>query len=205
MSERFEINPYGPQPRKIQQAVELLKNDGVIIFPTGTTYVFGCSINSKKAMQRIYQLKEIDRKKPLTFICSDTSQFERYTKGIPTPLFRLIKQIVPGPYCFIFEASKLIPKVMMCPRSTIGVKMPESSTAQALVEAMGEPIMTSSVPLDEGEMMPDGGVLYDQWHKQIDGVLDVGEVYLSRSAIIDCTQELPEIIREGDADLSWLG
>ncbi len=204
MSVRLEISPYGPQARKLEQAVKVIKDGGVIIFPTGTTYVFACSIKSKKGKDRIYQLKEIDKKKPLTFICNDTSQFEQYTRGITTPLFRLIKQVVPGPYCFIFEASKLVPKVMQCPRNTIGVKMPESPIAQALVSALGEPILTSSVPLEDGEIMQEGGLVFDQWHKRVDLLLDGGELYVSESAIIDCCGEEPTILRSGDADLSWL-
>lgn len=205
MALRLEMNNFGPQPRKIDAAVEVLKQDGVIIFPTGTTYVFGCALNSKKALSRIYQLKEIDKKKPLTFVCSDVSQFEAYTRGIPTPLFRRMKSHLPGPYCFILEASKLVPKVFQCPKSTIGVKMPESPVCQALVAAMGEPILTSSVPVEEGETLLEGGLLFDQWHKQVDCVIDVGEVYITQSAMIDCTGPEPMILREGDADLSWLG
>ncbi len=203
MSNRLEINPYGPQSRKIAIAVNVLQEGGVIIFPTETSYVFGCAISSKRGMQRIYQLKEIDRKQPLTFVCADTAQFERYTKGISTPLFRVIKSAVPGPYCFIFEASKLIPKVLLSPRATIGVKIPQAPTTQALVEAMGEPILTSSVPLPEGEDRMEGGILFEQWHKQVDAVLDVGEIFVTQSAIIDCTTRPPEVIREGSADLSW--
>jgi len=204
MALRLEINPFGPQPRKIEAALEVLREDGVILFPTGTTYVFGCSIHSKKAMSRIYLLKEIDKKKPLTFVCSNASQIEAYTRGIPTPLFRRMKSHLPGPYCFILEASKLVPKVFQCPKSTIGVKMPENLICQALVTAMGEPILTSSVPLAEGETMLEGGLLFDQWRNQVDCVIDGGEIYITQSAVIDCTGPEPFILREGDADLSWL-
>lgn len=201
---RLPIHPYSPQERNIQQAVKILQEGGVIIFPTATTYVFACSIHSKKAMTRIYQLKEIDKKKPLTFVCNDTSQFQEYTKGIPTPIYRQIKSIVPGPYCFIFEASKKIPKVLLSPRETIGVKIPDSAITHELVAAMGEPILTSSVPLPEGESMQEGSLIHDQYEKLVDLVLDAGELFVTQSAIIDFSLETPEIVREGDADLSWL-
>ena len=103
----LSINPSHPQPRLIQKVVNFLENDGVIIYPTDTTYSFGCSIHSKKAMALVYQLKKIDKKKPLTFICNGTQQFQAYTKGIPNPLFKRIKAHIPGPYTFVLGCSRL--------------------------------------------------------------------------------------------------
>ncbi|MCP4756502.1 MAG: threonylcarbamoyl-AMP synthase, partial [Proteobacteria bacterium] len=130
----LEIHPYDPQTRLIDRVVDILNQDGVIIYAVDTTYTFGCSIQSKKAMKRIYQIKQIDKKRPLTFVCNDTKQFQQYTKGISTPIFRNIKSIVPGPYTFIFEASKMVPKMMLSPRSTIGVKMPDAPVATMLAK-----------------------------------------------------------------------
>lgn len=199
----LEIHPYSPQQRLIDQVIDIIKNDGVIIYGTDTTYSFGCCIHSKKAMKRIYQIKEIDKKKPLTFICNDTKQFQQYTKGISTPIFRKIKSIVPGPYTFIFEASKMVPKIMLSPRATIGVRMPDAPTATMLVETMDEPILSSSLP------EPEDGVHYpyeihEQYEKLVDCVVDSGELYLTKSAIIDFSVSPTEIIRAGDADLDWI-
>lgn len=199
----LEVHPYSPQQRLIDQVVDILKNDGVIIYSTDTTYSFGCCIHSKKAMKRIYQIKKIDKKQPLTFICNDTKQFQAYTKGISTPIFRKIKSIVPGPYTFIFEASKMVPKIMLSPRDTIGVRMPDAPTATMIVESMNEPILSSSIPESkDGVHYP--YEIHEQYEKLVDCVVDSGELYLTNSAIIDFSVKPPEIIRSGDADLEWI-
>jgi tRNA threonylcarbamoyl adenosine modification protein (Sua5/YciO/YrdC/YwlC family) len=139
----------------------------------------------------------------LTFICNDAKQFQQYTKGISTPVFRKIKAIVPGPYTFIFEASKMVPKIMLSPRSTIGVKMPLAPVATSLVEAMTEPILSSSLP-DEGEMVQKPYEIYEEYGKRVDCIVDAGDIYLKKSAIIDFSVSPATIIRSGDADLSWI-
>jgi tRNA threonylcarbamoyl adenosine modification protein (Sua5/YciO/YrdC/YwlC family) len=200
----LEIHPRDPQPRVIEQITRILRDDGVIIFSSDTTYSFGCGIHSKKAMKRIYQIKQIDKKKPLTFICNSSKQFQQYTKGISTPIFRKIRSIVPGPYTFIFEASKRVPKIMLSPRSTIGVKMPDAPIAMKLVEGMDEPILSSSLPAGEAEFH-DPYTIHEEYGKVVDCVVDSGEMYLSESAIVDFSVTPPEIVRTGVADLSWIG
>lgn len=200
----LEIHPYNPQPRLINQVIDILNNDGVIIFSTDTTYGFGCNIHSKKAMKRIYQIKDIDKKKPLTFICNNAKQFQEYTRGINNRIFRKIRSIVPGPYTFIFEASKAVPKIMLSPRATIGVRMPNSPTIHMIIENLDEAILASSVPVDEGQDIHNAYEIHEQYEKLVDCVIDSGELYISRSSIIDFSVEPPEIIREGDADLSWI-
>lgn len=199
----LEVHPFNPQIRLINQITDVLKNDGVIIYGTDTTYSFGCCIHSKKAMKRIYQIKKIDKKQPLTFICNDTKQFQQYTKGISTPIFRKIKSIVPGPYTFIFEASKKVPKIMLSPRSTIGVRMPDAPTATMLVEAMAEPILSSSLP-DNSDGLHDPYQIHEAYEKLVDCVVDSGDLYITRSAILDFSVSPAEIIRAGDADLDWI-
>lgn len=199
----LEIHPNNPQKRLIDRVIEILDNDGVIIYGTDTTYAFGCNIQSKKAMKRIYQIKDIDKKRPLTFICSNTQQFQQYTKGISTPVFRKIKSIVPGPYTFIFEASKMVPKTMLSPRATIGVKMPEAPISTALAEGMQQPILSSSLPeTEDGFQNPYD--IDDEYGKRVDCIVDSGDIYISKSAIIDFSVSPTEIIRQGDADLSWI-
>ncbi len=201
----LEIHPYSPQIRLIDSLVQILKDDGVIIYPTDTTYVFCCAISSKKAMKRIYQLKEIDKKKPLTFVCNKTKQFQEYTTGLNNQVFRKLRSIIPGPYTFIFEASKKIPKTLLSPRSTIGVKIPDSPLSNMLVEQMNEPLLTSSIPLqNEEHNIQEAYTIHEQYEKLVDCVVDGGELYTTQSAIIDFTQLPPEIIREGDVDVTWL-
>ncbi len=199
----LEIHPHNPQIRRIDKAIEIIKNNGVIIYASDTTYSFGCSIHSKKAMKRIYQIKQIDKKRPLTFICKNTKQFQQYTKGISTPVFRKIKSIVPGPYTFVFEASKKVPKMMLSPRSTIGVKIPDALVATTLVEQMGEPILSSSLPEKE-EGFHDPLAIAERYEKLVDCIIDSGEIYLTKSAIVDFSKNPAEIIRTGDADLGWI-
>jgi len=199
----IEIHPADPQPRLIAKVIDILKDDGVIIYGTDTTYAFGCSIHSKKAMKRIYQLKQIDKHRPLTFICNDTQQFQQYTKGISTPIFRKIKSIVPGPYTFIFEASKMVPKVMLSPRSTIGVKMPLAPVATSLAAQMAEPILSSSLPEATNEMQ-NPYEIEEIYGKRVDCIVNSGEIFAQKSAIIDFSVDPPQIIRAGDADLSWI-
>jgi len=199
----LKVHPYSPQPRLIDKLIDIVKEDGVIIYRTDTTYSFGCSIHSKKAMKRIYQIKQIDKKRPLTFICDDTKQFQEYTKGISTPIFRKIRSIVPGPYTFIFEASKMVPKVMLSPRATIGVRIPDAPVATMIAERLDEPILSSSVP-DQEDGMQDPYVIDGIYGKLVDCVVDCDEIFLTQSAIIDFSVTPPEIIRTGDADLSWI-
>ncbi|NQU64683.1 MAG: threonylcarbamoyl-AMP synthase, partial [SAR324 cluster bacterium] len=198
----IEIHPSDPQSRLIDKVIDILRNDGVIIYGTDTTYAFGCSIQSKRAMKRIYQIKDIDKKQPLTFICSNTQQFQQYTKGISTPIFRKIKSIVPGPYTFIFEASKMVPKTMLSPRATIGVKMPNAPIATALVEALQQPILSSSLSATENGFQNPYDI-DDEYGRLVDCIIDCGDIFISRSAIIDFSVSPTEIIRQGDADLSW--
>ncbi|MDH5560747.1 MAG: L-threonylcarbamoyladenylate synthase [Deltaproteobacteria bacterium] len=200
----LKIHSQDPQQRLIEQVVQILRNDGVIIYKTDTTYVFGCSIHSKKGMKRIYQLKNIDKFKPLTFVCNNAQQFQQYTKGISTPIFRQIKSVVPGPYTFIFEASKMIPKIMLSPRQTIGVKIPADKVANKLVEMMDEPIMSSSIPVEDNIDFHDPNDLAVRYEKRVDCIIDEGEKFIINSAIIDFSVDPPQVIRSGDVDISWL-
>lgn len=198
------IHPESPQDRLIAQVVEVMENDGLVIFPTASTYVFGCAIESKKAMKRIEQIKGADKNKPFTFVCSDPAQFEQYTKGLSTPLYRQIKSLIPGPYCFIFQASKLIPKVLWTKRSTIGVKMPKAPIALALAQAMNRPIVTSSVPLEEGQTHFYPWSIEEEYGNQVDMVVDGGDLLIQESTMIDFSVDPPVVVREGAGDLSWL-
>ena len=156
----LSINPKNPQPRLVQQVVELLENDGVIIYPTDTVYGLGCSIYSKKAMKRLHQIKKMDPKKPLTLICSNQTQIQEYTQGIETPIFKLLRKHLPGPYTFVFRASKIVPKMMLTPRSTVGFRWPDHPITLAIVEMLGHPILSSSLRISEDQLYDDPPVSY---------------------------------------------
>ena len=155
-------------------------------------------------MKRIYQIKQIDKKQPLTFLCGNAQQFQQYTTGISNQVFRKVKSIVPGPYTFIFEASKKIPKVLLTPRAVIGVRIPKAKVVLDLLDYVGEPILSSSVPLNSDEVLYYPYDIHSKYGKVVDCVVDCGELYPTNSAIIDFSVDPPEIIREGDVDLSWI-
>ncbi len=199
-----------PQPRRIQQVVDVLKNDGVIIYPTDTVYGLGCSIFSKKAMRRMQQIKNLNvqngtnPKKPLTFICSNQTEVQEYTQGIPTPIFKLLRRKLPGPYTFVFQAAKIVPKMMLTPRSTVGLRWPDHTIANEIVETFGHPILSSSLRISADELYDDPNDLHDEYKKQVDLIVDGGTIFAENSTIIDFSQVEAEIIRIGKGPVDWL-
>ena len=200
----LSINPKNPQPRLVQQVVELLENDGVIIYPTDTVYGLGCSIYSKKAMKRLHLIKKMDPKKPLTLICSNQTQIQEYTQGIETPIFKLLRKHLPGPYTFVFRASKIVPKMMLTPRSTVGFRWPDHPITLAIVEMLGHPILSSSLRISEDELYDDPHEIHDHFKKRVDAVVDGGSIFAEHSTIIDFSQGDPILLRQGKGNSSWL-
>lgn len=200
----FSINPKNPQPRLVQQVVELLENDGVIIYPTDTVYGLGCSIYSKKAMKRLHLIKKMDPKKPLTLICSNQTQIQEYTQGIETPIFKLLRKHLPGPYTFVFRASKIVPKMMLTPRSTVGFRWPDHPITLAIVEMLGHPILSSSLRISEDQLYDDPQEIHDHFKKTVDAVVDGGSIFAEHSTIIDFSQGDPILLRQGKGNSSWL-
>ena len=200
----LSINPKNPQPRLVQQVVELLENDGVIIYPTDTVYGLGCSIFSKKAMKRLHLIKKMDPKKPLTLICSNQTQIQEYTQGIETPIFKLLRKHLPGPYTFVFRASKIVPKMMLTPRSTVGFRWPDHPITLAIVEMLGHPILSSSLRISEDQLYDDPHEIHDHFKKRVDAVVDGGSIFAEHSTIIDFSQGDPILLRQGKGNSSWL-
>ena len=197
-------HPKNPQPRLVQQVVELLENDGVIIYPTDTVYGLGCSIYSKKAMKRLHLIKKMDPKKPLTLICSNQTQIQEYTQGIETPIFKLLRKHLPGPYTFVFRASKIVPKMMLTPRSTVGFRWPDHPITLAIVEMLGHPILSSSLRISEDQLYDDPQEIHDHFKKRVDVVMDGGTIFAKHSTIIDFSQGDPILLRQGKGNSSWL-
>src|SRR5580658_11253187 len=157
------VHPQNPQERNIQTITECLLSGGLIIYPTDTIYGLGCDIFQHKAIERICRIKQVDpAKAQLSFICYDLSDLSNYTKSISTPLYRLLKTLLPGPYTFILPASKLVPKILKSRKDTIGLRVPDNTIARALVKELGRPILSSSLPGDfaaaqTGKEKPDQG------------------------------------------------
>jgi tRNA threonylcarbamoyl adenosine modification protein (Sua5/YciO/YrdC/YwlC family) len=193
------IHPDNPQPRNIQTAVDCLKKGGVIIYPTDTIYGLGCDIFNADAITRICRIKHIDpRKAQFSFICNDLSHLSNYAKSIGTPLFRLLKSCLPGPYTFILEASRQVPKQLKAKKDTVGIRVPDHNITRQLVLELGHPLMSVSLPMDEEvEYFTDPELMYDRFSNLTDLVIDGGPGSIIPSTVIDCTGSEPVLIREG--------
>lgn len=194
----IQIHPDDPQPRLVKQLVECLKGGGVIIYPTDTIYGLGCDIMQHKAVERICKIKNIDpQKAQLSFICRDLSHLSDYTKSIDTPLYRMLKNYLPGPYTFILPASKLVPKILQSKKSTVGLRVPDNNICRHILEALGNPILSASLPGEMVEEYTDPEVINEKFGQQVDFVVDGGIGGMVPSTIVDCTTSNWQITRQG--------
>ena len=195
----IHIHPDNPQPRNIKTVVECLRKGGVIIYPTDTIYGIGCDINNTDAIARIARIKNIDVKKAqFSFICSGLSHLSDYTQNVDTPIFRLLKSIFPGPYTVILPASRQVPKLLKTKKDTVGIRIPDHNICQQIVQDLGHPLMSASLPMDsEVEYYTDPEVMHDLFEKVVDIVVDGGIGNIVPSTIIDCTGSVPIMTREG--------
>jgi tRNA threonylcarbamoyl adenosine modification protein (Sua5/YciO/YrdC/YwlC family) len=192
------VHPKDPQQRLIKQIADCLRSGGVIIYPTDTVYGLGCDIFQPKAVERICRIKGLDPAKAnLSFICSDLSDLSKYAKSISTPQYRLIKYHIPGPFTFILPASKEVPKILKSKKDTIGLRVPDHHITHAIAAALGNPILSSSLPGDMVEEYTDPELIHDKFHKLVDIVVDGGIGGMEYSTIVDMTDEEPEVIRQG--------
>ena len=200
----LQIHPENPQPRLIKQVVECLKDGGVIIYPTDTIYGLGSDIMQPKAIEKICQIKNIDpQKAQLSFICSDLSHLSDYTKSIDTPLYRMLKNYLPGPFTFILPASKQVPKILQSKKSTIGLRIPDNVICQQILTALGNPILSTSLPGEMVEEYTDPEIIHEKFEHQVDFVIDGGIGGMTPSTIVDCTTDEWTILRQGLGD--WAG
>lgn len=198
----IHIHPDNPQQRNIDTVVETLRAGGIIIYPTDTIYGIGCDITNPSAIQQVCRIKGVDPKKAhFSFVCSDLSHISDYTKSIDTPTFRLLKKALPGPYTFILNASKQVPKLMQTKKSTVGIRVPDNNICRMIVEQLGNPILSTSLPTDEDvEYFTDPELMHDNFENLVDIVIDAGFGNIQSSTIIDCTSGSPELIRQGAGD-----
>ncbi len=198
----IKINSINPQERLIRKTVEALKRSGIIAYPTDTYYGIGCDIMNKKAIGKIYQLKQRNKKKPFSFICSGLKNISHYAK-VSNYAYKTMKRLLPGPYTFILEGSKLVPKIMLTKRKTAGIRVPDNSICLALVEELGNPIITTSATTPDGTILHDPVLIHDLFHSRIDIVID-GEtpVMGQPSSVISLIDDMPEVIRKGMGDVS---
>jgi len=201
----LSIHPENPQNRLINQAVEVLEKGGVIIYPTDTLYAFGCSILSKKAVARVCQLKQINPEKAnLSCICRDMKDIGSYGILNETHLFKSVKNALPGPFTFILKASKAVPRHFQSKKKTVGVRVVDHAIAQAIVDSLGHPLLTASVPIPEDTYWVDPRELHDVWGSQLDLVIDGGMGDVEPSTVVDCSSGEMILIRQGKGDFDSL-
>jgi tRNA threonylcarbamoyl adenosine modification protein (Sua5/YciO/YrdC/YwlC family) len=194
----IHIHPQNPQERLIKQVVDILKSGGIIIYPTDTIYGLGCDISQHKAIERICAIKGVQPQKAnLSFVCYDLSDLSHYAKQLTTSVYRTLKQHLPGPYTFILEASKQVPKILKTKKDTVGIRVPDNIIARCIVKELGNPILSASLPGEFVEEYTDPEIIHDRFEKRVDVVIDSGIGGMVPSTIIDFTSGEPEIIREG--------
>lgn len=198
----LSINPQHPEPRKIRQVVATLRRGGVIGYPTDTIYGIGCSIFQKAGIQRIYEIKGKDRHKPLSFICSDLKDISQYAQ-VSNYAYKMMKKVLPGPYTFILEATRLVPKIMLTKRKTVGIRVPDNPICLALVGELGHPIITTSVYKPDEQLYNDPREIHDSFKGRLEQVIDGGMLLAEHSTIIDLTGEAPEVVRVGKGDVGY--
>ncbi len=202
MATLLEINPYNPQPRLISQVVELLKRGGVICYPTDTLYGVGCDIFNQKAVKRVHQLKKRPKKKPFSFMCSSLKNISHYAH-VSNTAYRLMRKNLPGPYTLVLPGSKVVPKIMLTRQKTVGIRVPDNPICLAIIEELGHPLLnTSALTDDHPDPVIDGIDVDELFGKQVDLIIDGGEVYPEPSTVISLITDQPEILRTGKGDIS---
>jgi len=200
---RLAIHPLNPEPRLIERAVDVLKTGGIVIYPTDTVYGIGCSIENKNAIEKIHLIKHQRQGKPFSFVCSGLTHISEYAI-VSNMAFRTMKHLIPGPYTFVLPAAKMkqFPRILVSKRRTVGIRVPDSPIALALVRELGHPILSTSVTLDDGSVLNDPDLIAEHFHNRVEMIIDAGSFHSGPSTVIDLTGEQPEIIREGSGNVS---
>ncbi len=194
------IHPDNPDPRRLGQVVAHLERDGVVVVPTDTVYAFACALGSPKGLDALARIKGVKPEKAnFSLICQNLSEVAAYTKPLPNEVFKMMKRALPGPYTFILEASGQVPKIFKGKKRTIGIRVPDHGATLALVEALGRPLLVTSVHDDDEvvEYTTDPELIHERWGDRCAAVVDGGLGHLEASTVIDCSEGIPEVIREG--------
>jgi tRNA threonylcarbamoyl adenosine modification protein (Sua5/YciO/YrdC/YwlC family) len=199
--EYYELHPENPQIRFINKAVSVLKEGGIIIYPTDTVYGIGCDIFNKKALERIFSIKNETGSKLFSFICSDLKDIARYAK-VSDYAYRTMKHLLPGPYTFILPAAREVPKKLWSNRKTVGIRVPNHFIPLSIVKELGNPVISTSTTNRRGEVLIDPFEIRNIFNAQVDLMLASGNLSGSPSSVIDLSEDEPEVIREGAGDVS---
>ncbi|MFP4099710.1 L-threonylcarbamoyladenylate synthase [Coleofasciculus sp.] len=212
MATIYKLHPETPQIRRIEKIRDNLQDGAVMLYPTDTVYAIGCDLNVKSAVERVRRLKQLSNEKPLTFLCSSLSNISEYA-WVNDPAYRIMKRLIPGPYTFLLPATKLVPRLVMSPkRKTSGIRVPDHPVCQAILEALGNPVISTSahLPDERGNFLTMGvetARLFDQFEGLVDIIIDDGsEPGVQVSTILDMTGDEPTILRKGlgaQAAMTW--
>lgn len=200
----LDIDPAEPQPWLLVRAAQVLREGGIVVMPTDTVYGLTCGITHHDAIRRIYKLKDMDPKKPLSILVSDLTMAGRYARGVSTPAYRLLKRVLPGPYTFIFPASPEVPKIMLRKRRTIGIRMPDNPIALALIAEMGEPLLSSSIRDPGQAFVNDPEEIESSLGNQVEMVIGGGVLLPVPSTVVDMSEDPPVLLRAGKGDVEAL-
>lgn len=205
MSQYFEIHPENPQQRLIKQAVEIINDGGVVIYPTDSSYAIGCHLGDKRAMDRIRLIRQLDKDHNFTLVCSDLSEISKYAV-IDNMNYRLLKSRTPGPYTFILEASREVPKRLLNPKKkTIGIRIPDHNVTTALLNELGEPLMSSTLILPGAEYpMTDPYKIRLKLENVVDLIIDSGFSGHEPTTVVDLMEGQPIVLRQGKGDVDWI-
>jgi len=195
------INNQNPQMRLIRKAVDILRGGGIVIYPTDTVYGMGCYLFNKKGIERIYEIQRRDRKQPLSFICADLKDVSRYAR-VSDDAYKIMKRLLPGPYTFILEASRIVPNIILPKRQDTGIRIPDNRICQSLVAEMGSPIISTSVKDEDGELLSDPRIIEELFGKKVDLIIDGGIIAAEPSSVVSLLDEGVEVIRAGKGDVS---
>jgi tRNA threonylcarbamoyl adenosine modification protein (Sua5/YciO/YrdC/YwlC family) len=199
----LKINPVNPEQRLIRLVAQRLQQGDVIAYPTDTIYGIGCDIFQKGAVERLYRIKGKEPNKPLSFLCPSLTDISTYAQ-VSNQAFNIMKRLVPGPYTFVLEASRKVPKVMLTRRKTVGIRIPNNNICIAMVQLLGNPIITTSVKNAENELFNDAEEIAERLAGLVDMVIDGGRIAARHSTIIDLSGDTPTVIREGKGDTSLI-
>jgi tRNA threonylcarbamoyl adenosine modification protein (Sua5/YciO/YrdC/YwlC family) len=192
----LEINPQNPQQRLIERVVDVLREGGVIAYPTDTMYGIGCDIMNKRAIERIYQIKQRPKHIPFSFLCSDLKNISRYAK-VSNYAYKTMRRLLPGPYTIILEGSHQVPKMMLTKRKTAGIRVPDHPICMALIKTLGNPIISTSAKTADGESVNDAWLIEERFGKVLDVVIDGGPVPGNPSSVVSFIDDEPEVLRKG--------
>jgi tRNA threonylcarbamoyl adenosine modification protein (Sua5/YciO/YrdC/YwlC family) len=199
----IKINPTNPQQRFIRKVVDILKEGGVIAYPTDTIYGLGCDLYQKDAIERVHRIRKLGKNKRLSIICADLKDISKYAY-VPDYAYRIMRSLIPGPYTFILETTKLVPKIMLTNQKTVGIRVPDNNISLALVKELEHPIITTSVTKPDESLYNDPEEIDQMFGKALDVVVDGGIIVAEHSSIIDFTDEHPQVLRKGKGDVSFI-